>query len=450
MEDLVIDDLRQQLWLKISEGLHPYPLARNALQDIFRKWFGHPLFEDHLADGNRIIARLEKLWAAHPEKTKILYVVFYPLPNILRQSLALQRSGKYTTAIIGACNREELRLENFCDGHYECENPTILAYILQQVRADIVHAVTGPSHIACIAALFSHSPLVVEIYDSLIFLWEDFMQRPDYQLEAYALQQARGIQHKYTRQGHFRLKEHYRITVPLIQFHCFVTDAFFNPENRKNNTQYPHLVYTGGLMPPQRAMELGHTCLLFGEMIRAVVKQGIHLTIYANQNARDMRWHRQKLYYDLQEQFSTFTVRCGIPIDRIAMTAHRFHFGFFYDNLANLNYHPEHYQVATATKMYSYLEMGLPLLIYPQFEFIYNVAIRFGIGVAYDVHDLAKLRRILEKTDHQQLLRRVDSFRKTIRIKEFIPSLMAFHQMVLDGQKSTGAFDDFFPLETSH
>ena len=111
----------------VEHKLAGYPLARDHTLALMRKGRRACTVRTGQAKMEHIQQSLAQLWRSHPKKTKILYLVHYPLPNIIRQSLALRQTGRYVTALIGACNREELRLEQYFDAHFECGEPIRMA-----------------------------------------------------------------------------------------------------------------------------------------------------------------------------------------------------------------------------------------------------------------------------------------------------------------------------------
>ena len=432
----------------VEHKLAGYPLARDHTLALMRKDRRACTVRTDQAKMEHIQQSLAQLWRSHPKKTKILYLVHYPLPNIIRQSLALRQTGRYVTALIGACNREELRLEQYFDAHFECGNIWELAGILPALQPDLIQAVNGPSVIPCLAVLFSEVPVVTEVYDSMIFYWDDLEVRPEYQMERFSLKNSQGILHKYPQAGHVLLQNHYALEVPMLQFHAYAVDEF-TPDgvhNRSRN-EVPKVVYTGGVMPPGRAHELGHTNHIFFDMIRQITSQGIRLTVYANQNAKNMRWHRQKPYFDIQSKSPLFEFRSGIPIDRVAFFGRHHDFGLFYDNLTLHRFSDKHFRFMTATKFFSYLEMGLPILVYPESEFLTMLVQKHRIGITYDARKPVGLKRTLLECDYDTLRENVAALRSLANIKNYVSTLQRFHTCVLKSEKQPPSFDHFFPLE---
>jgi len=432
----------------VERKLAGYPLARDNMLALMRKGRQACAGRDGRTKTEHIQESLAQLWRRHPKKTKILYLVHYPLPNIIRQSLALRQTGRYVTALIGVCNREELRLEQYFDAHFECGSAWELARILPTLRADVIQAVNGPSVIPCLAVLFSEVPVVTEVYDSIVFYWDDIEARPEYQMERFSLEHSQGVLHKYPREGHVLLQNHYTLDVPLLQFHAYVVDEF-TPNEVQNGSRndVPKVVYTGGVMPPERAHELGHTNHIFFDIIRQITNQGIRLTIYANQNAKNMRWHRQKPYFDIQSKSPLFEFRSGIPIDRVAFFGRYHDFGLFYDNLTLHRFSSKHFRFMTATKFFSYLEMGLPVLVYPESEFLSMLVEKHGIGIKYDAREPVDLKRTLLECDYDTLRKNVATLRNVANIKNYVSTLQRFHTCVLKSEKQPPSFDRFFPLE---
>jgi hypothetical protein len=77
-----------------------------------------------------------------------------------------------------------------------------------------------------------------------------------------------------------------------------------------------------------------------------------------------------------------------------------------------------------STKFFSYLEAGLPILVYDDFEYIADIVRSNGIGLVYDVNKIHEIGHLLNSAHYKTLKENVRSFRSensmNARMDEFV------------------------------
>lgn len=403
------------------------------------------------------LERLNKNVVGLENKKLLLFFCHYPLPNIIRQSIILRETGRFHTALIAFCIREEFRLENFFDLVFECPSYWAMAQIFASLDKELPRSVLSRTHLQCVcgpaiipalAGLFSNLPFILELYDTILVYWDDLANNSDYHLERLAVHKAAGIIHKYPRSGHQLIQEHYNFERPCLQFYAYPLQEFTVPglPPAPQDKEPPRLVFAGGLMPPVAARRFGHTNHLMFDLIHQVTSVGLKFTIYANQNAKDMRWHRQAEYFLMQKRHPGFTLKAGLPFWRIPRAMRRHHFCLFYDNLKKQRYNKLHFKELMPTKFFTYLESGLPIIVYPQISYVHQLVLEYGLGISYDPFQPATIAPKIKEAHYVNLTQNIASFREKIWARDQISHLLAFHELISAGLSQSEQLDTWFPL----
>jgi hypothetical protein len=158
-------------------------------------------------------------------------------------------------------------------------------------------------------------------------------------------------------------------------------------------------------------------------LIRETAAQGIELTVMANQNARNMYWEEHDRYIKMQKDHPGFRFQQGVPFHRLPEAIRGFHFGLLYDNLKESSYRQELYRYNVSTKIFSYLEAGLPILIHNRFTHMAEMVERHGIGLVYDLDRISDLHAYISRCDYPALRANVRRFRDEHELSEVVPKL---------------------------
>jgi len=154
---------------------------------------------------------------------------------------------------------------------------------------------------------------------------------------------------------------------------------------------------------------------------------GVELTVLVNQNARDMHWEDQERYLALAADHPHFDFRPGLPFHRLPEAISGFHYGLLYDNMALSSYRPEAFAYNMSTKVFSYLEAGLPLLVYEDFTYIAEMVAEHGIGLIYSLDRIREIPALLEAADYPALRANVRRFRERHELGTLLPGLEAIY-----------------------
>lgn len=348
-------------------------------------------------------------------KPHIVCVAYYPFASVIKRALALRRSGEAHVTFLGCCIREDADIARWFDEYYEVEDYAELHRILKGARPAAIHATAPHFHMAAIAAdAAPEARLVLDIVDSALFQHGD-PEHPDARLERALLCRCAAVAHKLPEEGYARLLAGHGLSGPKAPpgylVHSLPCRELFTEAEPAPAPPF-RLVYAGGVMPYAIAIKKGYGHHVFDPLIEGTRALGIELDMHVNQNARDMHWEDQERYFEYARQMPHFRFLKGVPFHELPGAISGAHFGLLFDNLARTGHDPEIFRQNMSSKIFSYVEAGLPILVYPQFEYMTRFILEHGIGLAYPIEHLEELPGIMARADLPALKANVRRFRQ--------------------------------------
>lgn len=360
-------------------------------------------------------------------KKHVVFLAYYPYPNTIKKSIALRRTGEYHTTFLACCAREDASCERWFDQVYELSHYRELLDLLPSAAPQALSVHIQPSVLGALAVeALGGGRLAVDVYDSFHYMSQD-QDSPECRLEREILARADAVVHKMPDEGWEAIARAWNLDTPGVQAHALPCRDFFAAAAAP--AAPPHrLVYAGGVMPFHIAMKLGHENQVFDPVIEGTAGGELELTILANQNARNMFWEEQERYLSMQERLPHFAFRPGLPFFALPAGIADFHWGLLYDNVALSSYRPEAFHTNMSTKIFSYLEAGLPLLVYEEFHYIARLVREHGLGVVYSLNRLDRLPELLARADLPALRENVRRFRERFELDTATPALRALYE----------------------
>ncbi|WP_320040104.1 hypothetical protein [uncultured Desulfobacter sp.] len=355
-------------------------------------------------------------------KRHLVFVCYYAYPSTIKKSVALRRTGRYHTTLIACCIRQDLDITSWFDDAYEVEHYKELFNVLNNAAPTVITACIQPSLLgAIVLEVCPDANVVVDIMDSGYFMRKD-PNHIDSCLERAVLQRANTLVHKMPSPAIKELRAAWDVDTPDVLAHCLPMTELFQDTVPPPAPPY-RIVYAGGIMPYHAAVRDGHEHMIMDPIIRETADQNILLTFLANLNARDMFWEDQQRYFDHQKTFSHFAFRPGVPFYQLPSVISNFHYGLLYDQTRISSWRTKAYAYNMSTKIFSYFEAGLPLLVYSEFEYICEIVNRHGLGVVYSLDKLDEIPALLAKADYERLRANVKKYRNANNLETLIPTL---------------------------
>lgn len=192
-----------------------------------------------------------------------------------------------------------------------------------------------------------------------------------------------------------------------------------------------HLVYAGGVVndPAWHNYPIYRSLLTAARLLAA---QRIHLTVY---NAGDSTGLGYEDYVRLDAACPYFHYAFAVPYDELKDVLPRHDFGWFCFNFSQARENPFFLRTTMGSKVFTYLEAGLPVLVSPQQTFIARIITeRLGTGLAVSFEELAGLADRLARVDREALAAHIAQARREWTYARQAPRLGAFYERLIRRQ----------------
>jgi hypothetical protein len=359
-------------------------------------------------------------------KRHVIFTGYYPYVGLIKKSAALRKSGKYYTTLLASCVREDSEPLSFFDQVYEATDYRELLCLLkecdvQAINVHVPHLWFGA--LAVEAARENGTRVVIDINDAAIFLKDD-PEHVDCRLEQKILTQADAFIHKMPTAAIQEMRRIWRLKTPGVKIDSLPTDGF--TAGRYNGYQHSKnlkTVFAGGVMPYELAMKRGHEGHVFDPLIQDPAFAVHDLTVYVNQNARDMHWVEHSRYFDMAEKNSHFNFLAGVPCHRLPFVLCQYDLAIYYENNRISSYNPKHFQYNMATKIFSYIEAGLPILVVDGADYIGELITDHGIGTIFCPGRLMEALADITPERMTQLRVNIEAFRDAYEMSSQLKNL---------------------------
>ncbi len=221
----------------------------------------------------------------------------------------------------------------------------------------------------------------------------------------------------------------------LINFNSYPLKEFFSPLDRRtyNNSKEVRLAFIGGITPFGR----NYPPQIFGDaqllgIFRRLSKQGLDVSVFNNPIlGTGKRLHeRYPEYKALSDEFINFHFLEGRwPWELMEATKHC-HYGLMIYEYDNVLIGELHFQTAIPSKLYSYMEMGLPIIVSERAKGVCDIVKKYEIGICINDNEIDDLYKIIEETDYNRLRSNIFKVRDELSIDKQIDRLSNFYNRV--------------------
>ncbi|MGB0681450.1 MAG: hypothetical protein ACPGOV_02015 [Magnetovibrionaceae bacterium] len=226
-----------------------------------------------------------------------------------------------------------------------------------------------------------------------------------------------------------------------LEFQAYPCREYFDHEPDKPSAKDGRirLVYAGALIPPK-----GHPKTLFPEwgMVQAfewILDQGMMIDVYSPPQFENEKIHELLIdFHRLIDRFpDSFRLLNGLPPGQLSQVLKPYDYGILLfnwepgtDALRDLQK-----RGVMATKLFTYLEAGLPVLVNAEYTGMAGFAEGNGVGLGIASETLPNLKSHLEEQDYQALVDGVLSYRDRHSMEKEIARLSGLYDELLDSGK---------------
>lgn len=287
-------------------------------------------------------------------------------------------------------------------------------------------------------------PVVCEFYDiTSVYASRDAMARHwgptvvdlDLACEAEVWRRADGIISRFPLELTGALRTHLGGQGKVMEFQPWPTPEFLSYHTPKLSTASGrrHLVFAGGIIPPNDR----HPPQLFPswhmhQSIRSLLRQGFAVHVLHDPHRDVSAAPEFAPYRALQAEFNTFRLLPGVSPDRLAERLAAYDFGLVlsYMDPERSALTQQQFGLAIGTKLFSYFEAGLPVIVNAEFTRQAALVEENGLGFAVRSTEIDDLGPRVAAFDRDAAGRAVRDFNHRNAMSERIDDLVNFYDRI--------------------
>jgi hypothetical protein len=362
----------------------------------------------------------------------VVFISSMPYFQILREAIYLRQNGfrVYLLTLLPPAREVLDCFHTHFDGVAVCSGwVPLMRTILSDLSADILHVQCwmwayelgrlavehrGKAAVVCefndVTSVYADRPV-------LCSNWPVEAVDFDIAMEEFIVRNADAIITRLGPVANEELRSSYGGPAPIVDFQSWPCREFshYGLDKLSVADGEPRLVYAGSVIP----INDDHPAYLFPahtlpSALDRLIAQGLHVHLLIDPNRPlDLANRSFAPFFDLQARHSRFSIRAGLPPDIVARELARYDFGIIlFDEMtaSRLRLGKHLLSTAVGTKLFNYLEAGLPVIVNSEYQTMARILEEngLGFGVASD-----RLEEIPE------MIRRFDYAGATDRIRQF-------------------------------
>ena len=375
----------------------------------------------------------------------IVFIAGKCYPMMARQAAFLRKSGFKTFLIsMGNINDNdaELLVDSFDEIIHNCLFFPILGKILKKINPGFYHVQCWMWNYTLGKFVLENkgkSKVISEFYDVTgmyskrsklkLAFWNKIVDL-DFFCEKFIFENSDGIIHRYKQKIFLEYSKKYNRNKNILEFQQYPVN--FNQQVSKSKKR---LVYCGNIIGPKdkrHPRKLFPTSGMF-DAFKQLISQDYEINVYLPISTVGIDKHNSWLI-DLTKKYpKNFFIYNTLPIQKLIKEISKYDFGINLSimdksksDLSNLTFNG-----GMGTKLYTFLEAGLPVLVNKEYSYMSELLEKNNIGMGISSEDIIKTNKILRKVDIKNLKSNVKKFYETNNIwkkgeilKEFYVSLI--------------------------
>lgn len=370
--------------------------------------------------------------------------------NFLKIMLSLKKQGYQVVLVLNNdIINNAFSIDKFTEhGYFDYLYVTKYSYslellqILKSCNVSFVHAVASMAENISLAYVIANNPcpVVVEYCDvkQIVFEGNDEMAKSQlgltqegFEIEKKAQEivytESDGILIKDSPEIIDHLENIYGQRPPWLHFFPYSCNEFVVRESKEKLSQKSgktHIVYAGCL----HNNPLWHPTPIFKSTLKAIEflsEQEIYFSIY---NAMDSTGQGFEEYLELAEKNEFFEYHFALPYDQLSPILSQYDFGWFCFDFSNALESSFFHKTTFGSKIFTYIEAGLPVLISPEQEYMSSVVEELGVGQSLQFNNIKNLSDIINQMDIQAYKHNIDRVIQDKSMDIEIPRIVKFYQ----------------------
>ena len=295
---------------------------------------------------------------------------------------------------------------------------------------------------SCLPVIFQPVDLFTTTHNRDIFelIWGKEKVDFCFKAERYIFDNAAGVIHKESTVTESLISPPVRC--PMLNFYDYVVEEYCMPSKGKLGKELK-LAYTGSFHPTYWPDEAQNVSRQFYHAVSLLVRQGISVAVYGGRYHGIGMEAQAYIEWRLLEKRSNglFKMYGNLPRDRIIFELSKYDFGILngFNYITERNDNPNLFKTTLGTKLFAYLEAGIPVLVQRDYEGMVRFVEEYGVGIILEKGDIGNLKTVVRNSDYGLLCKNVEyARREKLNLKNNIIKLERFYLDILRNNSSKG------------
>jgi glycosyltransferase involved in cell wall biosynthesis len=394
----------------------------------------------------QLLDKLDRLKSAASDSPFILFGMPQLSHNYLKFLYYLKKTGAVIVVMVADDRLHgAMDLEKFVDGRFfdyiHVSNPfdIEMPMLVAESVFDLVHIVVGSGPPDAVSQMIrtKKSPVIIEYRDFREIMFEDpdkakfYLNVEDMDREAWDWQTiytgCDGLIYKDSPEIIAHLNRKHQSQPAALQFMSYVAGDYVCNGRHLGCNDIPQIVYAGCVhnSPKSHAYPVYAT---FFDVIGKLVSKNIRFTIV---NAMDTDGLGYEAYLELANRNSNFNYVFAKAQDRLADFLAAFDLGILYFDYSRAVESEFFHRTTFGSKLFNYLEAGLPVIVSSQTQYMAEMVEQHGIGlVIRDNQDLDKLGSLIRNIDWPGMEKQISAYRDEYCMEKQLPRLLEFYNLI--------------------
>ena len=364
---------------------------------------------------------------------KVLFISGRPYFQILREALALRDKGYMTAIVYLAQVNDDIATmisESFDLALELPKNLLMLGHILADISTDLIHVQCWMHNNNLPISRFvleqkGDAKVICEFYDILtVYSDKTAMEQysPEYtdfmfEIDRFVWTHGDAFLLRAPEEAHIDLRTRYKCTSPIIEMYPFPSKRFTryrDDENYKPSDQ-PRIVLAGSLMPRNADGSIDWPRYSAGvgtlTAIESILAQGLEVTVFHDPH-KPLSNPEFGSYFEIARARGNLRLLDGVPPNKLSESLKEFDFGISLAALDPnaLDVRPLHFRTAVGTKLFGYLEAGIPIIVNKENEYIAHIVESNGLGFAVHTSEFDEIADRIAAFDYPECVRNIKKY----------------------------------------
>ncbi len=189
----------------------------------------------------------------------------------------------------------------------------------------------------------------------------------------------------------------------LFYFPCYPSPSFFYQSKRRELSDPIHLLFVGGVPPDNKPDQVFKDAKIH-DIVGDLLQDHFLITVLNNpQLSKSAKSIKEQYPYftGLADKNKNFEFRNGHLPWRLKNCTQVFHYGLMLYYFDGLLISENHYQTIVPTKLFTYLEFGIPVIVIDEMVAVSEVVRENDLGIVISRNEVKNLHSILENVKNK-------------------------------------------------